>query len=415
MNVVKSALNALKRPRGAILTIVVVAAIVLTSLSYRLVTQKSGLAPAPIVKATTKRPVPTLTMSSTARITPTPTPLVLPPPQDPSSILGVEGNPGTNYAGVSWVRLPYPTCGNSNLNGQVLKDTLQSYHQNGIRVLMTMCQNSGQNLSDTTGFNDVAQAHPDAVQCGNEEMKQDASVSSLYLSPDKFAQFYNLCESTIHSIDPKVPIVVGSLDPHVAGPDYQLMINQVSYLDQMQTAMNSIIHPGGNWNWHNQVLGMIDSWHNGYLGSNNLAGVLDFWAQQFQVTPNGGQLGGHMWVVEGTACFKGCGISGTTQIAVSHILTLITDVQTAMQDHVPFFFFSGKDFVDASGLYWSIGVLDNGGNPKPLRQDLAMGARTLTLSCPDGSNPVVQDQELLLAKLYGHCSLPANYVAILSS
>jgi hypothetical protein len=50
-----------------------------------------------------------------------------------------------------------------------------------------------------------------------------------------------------------------------------------------------------------------------------------------------------------------------------------------------------------------------------LRQDLGMGSITLTLSCPDGTSPVIADQEQLLAKLYDHCSLPPNYVAILSS
>ncbi len=415
MKVVKSVINTLKRPPGAIFAVVIVGAIILASLSYSLATQKLGLTPAPTTNATKKSlsSTPT-TVPPGARITPTPTPIVLPSPQDPSAILGVEGNPGTDYSGISWVRLAYPSCGNSNLSGQVLRDTLQAYHKNGIRVLMTMCQNSSENFSDPTAFNDVAQSHPDAVQCGNEEMKQDASVSSLYAPPDKFAQYYDLCEQAVHSVDQKIPVVLGSLDPHVAGPDYQLMVNQVNYLDQMQAAMNSTVHPGGNWNWHSQVLGLIDSWHNGYMGSNNLAGVLNFWAQQFQVDPNSGQLGNHLWVVEGTGCFKGCGLSSDTQVAIAHILTLTTDVQTAMRDHVPFFFFSGKDFIDA-GVYWPIGVLDNGGNPKPLRQDLGMGSRTLTLSCPDGSSPVIGDQEQLLAKLYGHCSLPSNYVTILSS
>lgn len=415
MSLVKSVLNALKRPPGAILAIVIVGAIILASLSYNLAMRKSGLTPAPLANGTAKGPIskPT-TISPSAKVTPTSTPIVLPPPKDPSSILGVEGNPGTDYVGISWVRLGSLSCGSGNLSGQQLRDTLQSYHKNGIRVLMTMCQNSSENLADTTAFNDVAQSHPDAVQCGNEEMKQDSSVSFLYLSPDRFAQYYDLCERTVHAVSQNIPVILGSLDPHVAGPDYQLMVNQVNYLDQIQAAMNSTVHPGGNWDWHSQVLGVIDSWHNGYMGSNNLAGVLNFWAQQFRVDPNSGLLGNHLWVVEGTGCFKGCGLASDTQVAMAHILTLVTDVQTAMQDHVPFFFFSGRDFIDA-GVYWPIGILDNGGNSKPLRQDLGMGARTLTLSCPDGSSPIIGDQEQLLAKLYSHCSLPANYAAILSS
>jgi hypothetical protein len=409
VNVVKSVLNALKRPPGPTPAAFIVGIVIFASLSYSLVACQS---PTSTVNTTKKGLVPT--KPSSAGSMASPTPIVLPPPQDPSTILGVEGNPGIDYVGISWVRLGSLSCGSSNLSGQQLRDTLQAYHRNGIRVLMTMCQNNSKNLADTTEFNDIAQSYPDAVQCGNEEMKQDASVSFLYTPPDKFAQYYDLCERTVHSVDQNIPIVLGSLDPHVAGPDYQLMVGQVNYLDQMQAAMNSTIHPGGNWNWHSQVLGLIDSWHNGYMGSNNLDGVLNFWAQQFHVDPHSGQLGNHLWVVEGTSCFKGCGLYSDTQIAIAHILTLITDVETAIQDHVPFFFFSGKDFIDA-GVYWPIGVLDNGGNAKPLRQDLGMGSRTLTLSCPDGSSPVISDQEQLLAKLYSHCSLPSNYVAILSS
>ena len=162
--------------------------------------------------------------------------------------------------------------------------------------------------------------------------------------------------------------------------------------------MNSTVHPGGNWDWHNQTLGLIDSWHNGYMGSNNLAGVFNFWAQQFQIDPNSGQLGKHLWVVEGTGCFKGCGLDSDAQVAIAHILTVISDVQTATQAQVPLFVFSGKDFFD-QGVNWPIGVLDAAGNSKPLRQNLGMGSRTLTLSCPDGSSPVVAYQEQLLAKL----------------
>ena len=415
VNILKNIMYALKRPPKAIPAIFLIGAIILALSSCSLDTGKSGLTPNPTANATKKSLIPTsTTIPSSAGNIPTPTPIVLSPPQDPSTILGLEGSPSIDYAGISWVRLGSLSCGSSNLSGQQLRDTLQAYHKQGIRVLMTMCQDNSKSLVDTTAFNDVAQSHPDAVQCGNEEMKQDSSVSFLYVSPDKFAQYYDLCERTVHSVDQQIPVLLGSLDPHVAGSDYQLMMNQVNYLDQMQDAMNSTIHPGGNWNWHSQVLGVIDSWHNGYMGSNNLAGVLNFWAQQFQVDPNSGQLGNHLWVVEGTSCFKGCGLYSDTQIAIAHILTLITDVQTAMQDHVPFFFFSGKDFIDG-GIYWPIGLLDNGGSSKPLRQDLGMRSPTLTLSCPDSSSPVISDQEQLLAKLYSHCSLPSNYVAILSS
>jgi hypothetical protein len=142
---------------------------------------------------------------------------------------------------------------------------------------------------------------------------------------------------------------------------------------------------------------------------------LAFWAQQFHVDLNGGELGKHIWVIEGTGCFKGCGIDVTSsyQVAVSHILTLITDVQTATRYHIPFFYFSSKDFV-ASGVAWPIGVLDMAGRPKPIRQDLPMGARKLMLSCPEGQVSVV-DQQQLLTRLYNKCTLPSNYVDILTN
>ncbi|GER88321.1 hypothetical protein KDW_24830 [Dictyobacter vulcani] len=166
-------------------------------------------------------------------------------------------------------------------------------------------------------------------------MKQDAAVSFLYVPPANFAKFYDLCESAIHKVRPQTPVILGSLDPHVAGADYQLLVNQASYLDQMQTAMNTSVHPGGHWNWHNQIIGLIDSWHNGWGGADNLNGLFDFWSQQFQLDK--GQLGNHLWVIEGTGCFKGCGINidSPYELAVSHIMTLISDVQTVRQYKVP--------------------------------------------------------------------------------
>jgi len=84
-----------------------------------------------------------------------------------------------------------------------------------------------------------------------------------------------------------------------------------------------------------------------------------------------------------------------------------------MRYKVPFFYFSGKDFFD-QGINWPIGIADAGGKSKPIRQDLSMGARTLTLSCPSGSVNVA-DQVQLLAKLYSHCTLPGNYISVITS
>jgi hypothetical protein len=118
-------------------------------------------------------------------------------------------------------------------------------------------------------------------------------------------------------------------------------------------------------------------------------------------------------VVEGTACFDGCGLNGNTQVAISHIITLITDVLTTLQYGIAFFYFTGKDFV-VNNVLFPMGVLDVNGHPKPLRQDLPMGARTLTMSCPSGPVTVAQ-QEPLLALLYTGCQLPTNYITTLES
>jgi hypothetical protein len=185
----------------------------------------------------------------------------------------------------------------------------------------------------------------------------------------------------------------------------------------MQHAMNTSVHPGGHWNWRSQIVGLIDSWHNGYPTSstNSLYHLYVFWAQQFGVNLNSGALGKHLWTIEGTGCIFGCGINASSAyaVAVSHILTLITDVQTTLHYQVPFFYFSTRDFY-SQGQLWSMGVRDTSDHPKPLRQDLPMGARTLTMSC--ASRPVtVSTQEQLMAKLYNRCTLPSNYRSILTS
>lgn len=339
-------------------------------------------------------------------------------------IRGIQGDQTTPYPLIPWLRLAYASCGSGNLTGGLLQNTIQHYHDQGIHILLTVCQpsNTVKNLYDPTPLVDAAQGGADAIQCGNEEMKQAANVSFLYIPPDKFARWYDLCEGAMHNVQSGIPVLVGSLDPHVGGIDYYPLLDQVHYLDAMQTAMNTQVHPGGQWDWHTQSVGLIDSWHNGYptAKSNSLYGLFVFWAQQFNVNLNSGGLGQHLWVVEGTGCFIGCGIdaSSPAQIAISHIITLITDVLTAKQYNVPFFFFTGKDFLSV-GIKWPLGVLNLDGSNKPLRQDLPMGARRLNLSCVDSAgnvtNAQVQTQERLLAELYADCTLPSNYVAILES
>jgi hypothetical protein len=348
-------------------------------------------------------------------ITVTPTPTFPPLPLRPT--LGIESDLKTPYPGIPWLRFGYPTCGVTKLSGDSLKASIQAMHNQGIRVLLTTCQPLLSSLLDTKTLNDAAESGADAVQCGNEQMKYDPG-NTLYIPPADFARYFDLCEHTMHALSPDIPVLLGSLDPQVGGVDFQGLANQVNYLNAMQAAMNTSVHPGGHWSWRSQILGLIDSWHNGYPNqyTNSLYGLLVFWAQQFNVDLNSGGLGKHIWVVEGTGCYKGCGIDAYSayQVAVSHVLTLITDVQTSIRYKVPFFFFSGKDIPNRDGTLGPIGVLDVNGHPKPLRQDLSMGARSLAMSCATGQHTVV-DQEQLLARLYDGCKLPDNYRSILTS
>ena len=365
----------------------------------------------------TATPSPTPSPTPTLPPTPTPIPIVTLPTVSPSQVRGVDGSADTSYPGISWRRVGYPTCGWGNLTGKTLFDTIQNYHKQGIRVLLTVCQGSNNNVYNPKQLADAAQGRPDAVQCGNEEMKYDPSVAFLYIEPQNFAKFYDACEHAMHAVRSDIPVLLGSLDPHVGGIDYQPLVNQAAYLNEMQQAMNTVVHPGGHWDWHTQTLGLIDSWHNGYPdgNTNSLYHLFDFWAQQFGVDLNSGALGKHLWVVEGTGCFKGCGVdpNNSYQVAVSHILSLITNAQTAIQYKVPIFYFSGKDFISA-GYYWPIGLLDMGGHPKPIRQDLGMGGRVLALSCGSKSVNVV-NQEELLAKMYAGCALQGNYASVVYS
>jgi hypothetical protein len=364
----------------------------------------------------TPSPTPSPTPTPTPRPTPTPVP-TLPLIKNTRSILGIEGDLKVAYQRVPWVRLGYPTCGWGRLTGTMLKKAIDRYHMYGVRVLLTFCQGTNGSYS-INKLRDAARGGPDAVQCGNEEMKQDASVAFLYSPPENFARFYDQCERAMHAIRAGIPVLLGSLDPHVSGVDYPQLYGQVDYLNQVQYAMNTVVHPHGHWNWQNQAVGLIDSWHNGYPdGSvNNLAGLYVFWAQQFGVDLNSGALGKHLWVVEGTGCFKGCGVDpyNSYQVAVSHVLSLITDVQTSMQYSIPFFYFSGEDFMD-QGFYWPIGVLDMQGHAKSIRQDLPVGARVLNMICPGHRVVAVTTQEDLLGRLYTGCALPDDYLSVIWS
>jgi hypothetical protein len=357
---------------------------------------------------------PTVQVTSTAKPVSSSTPAPSTPVLDPSTVLGIDSGPPALFPGINWTRVGYATCGVPQMTGDTLKSTIQLDHLQGVHVLLLLCQQPG-NLFNMQPLTDVASAGADAIECGNEQMKHN--TYSTYVPPDSFASYFDLCERTVHAVSPAIPVLLGSLDPHVGGIDYQPLADQVSYLNAMEYAMNTDVHPGGHWSWRDQTLGLIDSWHNGFPSQdvNSLHALFDYWAQQFHVDLSSGALGKHIWVVEGTGCVYGCGLSSSYEISVAHILTLITDVQTAIHYHVPFFYFSGRDFFQQNqSAFWPMGVLDVNGHAKPLRQDLGLGDRALVLSCSIGQVRVI-DQEQLLAKLYSGCTLPGDYVNILAS
>jgi hypothetical protein len=391
--------------------IVLVCSTLVAAFAYRTATTAKVFPTATTIVKTPTIP-PTPTTQPTIPPTPTPTPLPLGP------VLGIESNLTTTFSGIPWIRFGYHTCGVNKLSGDALKTAIANEHSQGVRVLVTTCQTHGASLFDTNSLQDIANSGADAVQCGNEEMKYDPGFTT-YVTPSDFARYFDLCKRTMQAVSPNRPVLLGSLDPHVGGIDYQPLVDQANYLNAMQNAMNSSVHPGGHWSWRSETLGLIDSWHNGYpnQNTNSLYGLFLFWAQQFNVDLNSGGLGKHIWVVEGTGCYQGCGIdaSSSYQVAVSHILTLITDVQDALQYKVPFFYFSGRDFFyTVDGNIAPFGVLDVNGHPKPIRQDLPMGARSLDMACPS-QHVMVINQEQLLARLYGGCTLPSNYYGILTN
>ena len=405
-----NSVNRIKASSIIIFAVVLITSFALAAFSYRMISIENGQTRA-VANSTALPPLstPIITDTRTGNAS-------YPPVVSPAATLGIVADTQLPFAGIPWVRLGYGTCFGNVMKGNLLKTTIAQFHSQGVRVMLSLCQWASDNrLFDASILNDAAQGGADAVQCGNEQMK--SGPANRYVPPAIFARFFYLCQQAMHTVRPGIPIILGALDPQVGGVDYYPLLQQVSYLNAMQDAMNTSVHPGGNWKWRSQILGLIDSWHNGYpnQSTNSLYYLYLFWAQQFGVNLNSGDLGKHLWVIEGTGCIYGCGINSSSPyvVAVSHILTLITDVQTTLRYQVPFFYFSARDFY-GSGVFWPMGVRDSNDKPKPLRQDLAMGARTLTLSCTSGS-VTVSMQEELLARLYNCCTLPDNYIGILTS
>ena len=386
--------------------LVLVGSYFLAAFSYHIITIKQ---PGSAIHSTPTPAMPGNTPGVTGTTT-------YPPVVSPAAVLGIVADTEKPFSDIPWVRVSYVTCLSSGPSGDTLKMSIARFHSIGVRVMLSLCQWArDERLYDMKIMNDVARAGADAVQCGNEQMK--TGKYNMGVPPSIFARFFDLCQQAMHAVRPEIPVIIGSNDPRVGGIDYQGLVSQAHYLDEMQTAMNTSVHPGGNWNWRSQIIGLIDSWHNGYptQATNSLYGLFSFWAQQFGVDLNSGALGKHLWVIEGTGCIFGCGIDSSSAyvVAVSHILTLITDVETTTRYKVPFFYFSGRDF-SSQGAFWPMGVRDSNNRPKPLRQDLPMGARALTMTCASG-HVVVSNQEQLLGRLYNGCTLPGDYIGTLTS
>src|SRR5690349_11636210 len=96
----------LKKPSSIIFLVVLIVAIGMAALAYHTVT-----IPQVVVKATpTAKPLPT----------PAATPTLL-PVESPTKVLGIQSDPDTDFPGIGWVRLGYPSCGWGDLYGDVLK------------------------------------------------------------------------------------------------------------------------------------------------------------------------------------------------------------------------------------------------------------------------------------------------------
>ena len=101
----------------------------------------------------------------------------------------------------------------------MLKNTVAQFHSMGVRVMLSLCQwATDLRLYNTTIMNDAAQGGADAVQCGNEQMK--AGQYNSYVPPAIFAKFFDMCQAAMHAVRPGIPVIIGSLDPHVGGIDY---------------------------------------------------------------------------------------------------------------------------------------------------------------------------------------------------
>src|SRR3989442_10186598 len=171
----------------------------------------------------------------------------------PVSVLGIVADTQQPFVGLPWVRVGYGTCFDKSMEGTLLKTTISQFHSQGVRVLLSLCQwATDSQLFNTRIVHDAAQGEADAVQCGNEQMKSGSY--NRYVPPAIFAKFFDMCQQAMHAVRPGIPIILGALDPHVGGVDYYPLLQQVHYLNAMQDAMNTSMHPGGHWNCRSQIV-----------------------------------------------------------------------------------------------------------------------------------------------------------------
>src|SRR5690348_1339306 len=195
----------LKRRLALVASLVLVISVVVVTIAYHFSAPQAQVAPpkkqlsvTTIASKPTMTPVITPTpippTKTPAGVTPTPTLLTAP---NPATVLGVDSNPGQYFAGISWIRLGYPSCGFGYLSGAHLHQVMINYHNLGLHVLLIVCQpaGSGPSLFNPQLFADIAQSGADAIQCGNEEMKQNALTN--YVAPADFARFFDMCTRAV--------------------------------------------------------------------------------------------------------------------------------------------------------------------------------------------------------------------------
>src|SRR5690348_13791198 len=114
-----------RRGLALVVSLVLVISVVVVTIAYHFSAPQAQVSPPkkrPSATAIAAKPTltPAITHTPVPRTqTPvgaTPTPTLLPAP-NPATVLGIDSNPGHYFAGISWIRLGYPSCGFGYLSG----------------------------------------------------------------------------------------------------------------------------------------------------------------------------------------------------------------------------------------------------------------------------------------------------------